>query len=194
MIMKINILNLTIDSLGFIMSKNERHEVSAGILVYRIVDNEIQVLLGKNGGPRWKNKSIGAWNIPKGHVEDGENIFDTAIREFMEETSLNLNIESYEDVIYLDSSKTKSGKTVHIWALEYDYVPNEYKVEISSNMVETEWPPKSGTIIEVPELSEAYYFKMNVAKRMIFPYQKCFLEKLEIELKDKLNGKINEEI
>jgi predicted NUDIX family NTP pyrophosphohydrolase len=93
--MKINILNLTIDSLGFIMSKNERHEVSAGILVYRIVDNEIQVLLGKNGGPRWKNKSIGAWNIPKGHVEDGENIFDTAIREFMEETSLNLNIEYF---------------------------------------------------------------------------------------------------
>ena len=56
--------------------KKEKNEVSAGILVYRIVDNEIQVLLGKNGGPRWKNKSVGAWNIPKGHVEDGENLLD----------------------------------------------------------------------------------------------------------------------
>lgn len=167
--------------------KNERHEVSAGILVYRIIDGEIQVLLGKNGGPRWKNKSIGAWNIPKGHVEESENIFDAAIREFMEETSLDLKIESYDDVIYLNTSRTKSGKTVHIWALEYDYVPGEYKVNIQSNLVETEWPPKSGLMIEVPELSEAYYFKMNVAERMIFPYQKCFLETLKDELKNKMN-------
>lgn len=164
------------------MSKNERHEVSAGILIYRIIDNEIQVLLGKNGGPRWKNKSVGAWNIPKGHVENNENIFDTAIREFIEETSLELDIKSFNDTIYLGYSRTKSGKTVHIWALEHDYKPNEYKVEISSSLIETEWPPKSGNMIKVPELSEAYYFKLTVAKRMIFPYQKCFLEKLENEL------------
>lgn len=159
--------------------KNEKNEVSAGILIYRIIDNEIQVLLGKNGGPRWKNKSVGAWNIPKGHVENGENLLDAAIREFSEETSLDLNIQKYDDIKYLESSKTKSGKTVHIYAVEQDYVPGEFKVEISSNIVETEWPPKSGTIIEVPELAEAYYFKLNVAKRMIFPYQKIFLDKLE---------------
>lgn len=159
--------------------KNEKNEVSAGILIYRIVDGEIHVLLGKNGGPRWKNKSVGAWNIPKGHVENDENLLDAAIREFSEETSLDLNITKYEDIKYLGSSRTKSGKTVHIYAVEYDYIPGEFKVDIQSNMCETEWPPKSGKIIEVPELDEAYYFKIEVAKRMIFPYQKIFLEKLE---------------
>jgi predicted NUDIX family NTP pyrophosphohydrolase len=88
--------------------KNEKNEVSAGILIYRIIDNEIQVLLGKNGGPRWKNKSVGAWNIPKGHVENGENLLDAAIREFSEETSLDLNIQKYDDIKYLESSRTKS--------------------------------------------------------------------------------------
>ena len=65
------------------------------------------------------------------------------------------------------------------------YDRDVYKVEIKSNMCETEWPPNSGTMIEVPELSEAYYFKIDVAKRMIFPYQKVFLERLEKELAKK---------
>ena len=162
--------------------KKEKNEVSAGILVYRIVDNEIQVLLGKNGGPRWKNKSVGAWNIPKGHVEDEENLLEAAIREFSEETSLSLNINKYDDIKYLESSRTKSGKTVHIYAVEQDFVPGSFKVEIKSNECETEWPPKSGKMIIVPELDEAYYFKLNVAKRMIFPYQKVFLDRLEENL------------
>ena len=64
-------------------------ETSAGILVYRFdKEGKIQVLLGKMGGPRWVKKSVGAWNIPKGHIEDGENLLDGAIREFMEETTL----------------------------------------------------------------------------------------------------------
>ena len=66
-------------------------EVSAGILVYRMDKRgTIQVLLGKNGGPRYENRSVGTWNIPKGHVEQNEDILSTAIREFTEETSLKL--------------------------------------------------------------------------------------------------------
>lgn len=160
-------------------------EVSAGILVYRFdKDGKIQVLLGKMGGPRWAKKSVGAWNIPKGHIEDGENLLDGAIREFMEETSLNIDIGDVVNKLYLGTSKTSFGKIVHIYAIEHDYAesPETFKVNIKSNMCETEWPPKSGKIIQVPELVDGYYFKMEVAKRMIFPYQKCFLERLENEL------------
>jgi len=138
-------------------------------------------------GPKWAKRSVGAWNIPKGHIEDGENILDGAIREFMEETSLSIEINDVIEKIYLGTSTTSFGKIVHIYAIEHDYigVSDVYKVEIKSNMCETEWPPNSGTMIEVPELSEAYYFKIDVAKRMIFPYQKVFLERLEKELAKK---------
>ena len=172
----------------------EGKEISSGILVYRIINGEIQVLLGKNGGPRWLKRSVGAWNIPKGHIEEGENLLDGAIREFMEETSLNIDIGDITEKIYLGTSKTSSGKIVHIFAINHDYAnsPETFKVEISSNMCETEWPIKSGKMITVPELSEAYYFKMNVAKRMIFPYQKIFLDRLEEALKS--GDQSNEEI
>ena len=65
-------------------------EKSSGILVYRYKDNKLQVFLGKCGGPYWEHIDIGAWNIPKGHIEANENAFDTAKREFFEETSLVL--------------------------------------------------------------------------------------------------------
>jgi len=168
-------------------------EVSAGILVYRFDKNhKIQVLLGKNGGPKWSKRSVGAWNIPKGHIEEGENILDGAIREFMEETSLPIEIGDIVEKIYLGTSKTSFGKIVHIYAIEHDYTGSDdvYRVEIKSNMCETEWPPESGKMIEVPELGEAYYFKLEVAKRMIFPYQKIFLEKLEEELNKNETEKI----
>ena len=172
----------------------ERKEISSGILVYRIIDEKIQVLLGKNGGPRWIKKSVGAWNIPKGHIEGEENLLDGAIREFMEETSLNIDIGDVTEKIYLGSSKTSSGKIVHIFAINHDYAssPEVYKVNIKSNMCETEWPIKSGKMIMVPELSEAYYFKLDVARRMIFPYQKIFLDRLEEALKS--GDQSNEEV
>lgn len=137
-------------------------------------------------GPKWAKKSVGAWNIPKGHIEDGENVLDSAIREFIEETSLPIEIGDIVEKIYLGTSKTSFGKIVHIYAIEHDYIGSDdvYRVEIKSNLCETEWPPNSGKKIMVPELSEAYYFKLEVAKRMIFPYQKIFLDRLEEELKN----------
>lgn len=163
-------------------------ETSAGILVYRFdKEGKIQVLLGKMGGPRWVKKSVGAWNIPKGHIEDNENLLDGAIREFMEETGLDIDIGDVVNKIYLGTSNTSFGKVVHIYAIEHDYAdsPESFKVEIKSNTCETEWPPKSGKIITVPELADGYYFKLEVAKRMIFPYQKVFLERLEEELSNR---------
>ena len=156
-------------------------EISAGILIYRFnSDNEIEVLLGKNGGPAWEKKNVGAWNIPKGHAEVGENLLDCAIREFEEETSLIIPKNKLIDITYIGEAKTsKNKKVVHIFSLEYDYAPNSYSVPIKSNLCETEYPRGSGNIIQVPELSEAYYFKLKTAYNLIFPYQQIFLKRIE---------------
>lgn len=160
-------------------------EKSTGVLVYRFKNDELQVLLGKCGGPKWKKRSIGSWNIPKGHVNPGESDLVCAFREFNEETSLNLGLPiSCDEIIDLGESRTGSGKFVKIFAVEYNFAGDDYKVDIKSNIVKTEWPPKSGKYIEVPEMSEAYYFKINVAERMIFPYQKCFLERLQEKINE----------
>ena len=159
-------------------------EISAGIMVYRTKGNTLEVLLGKNGGPRWASREVGAWNIPKGHVEEDEELIEGAIREFKEETSLEIPNNYKETLKYLGVNRTNTGKYVHIFAFEYDYNPSGYEVHITSNMCDTEWPPKSGKIIQVPELCKAYYWKKDVAERMIFPYQKSFIKKLFDILKE----------
>lgn len=155
-------------------------EVSAGILVYRMDKRgTIQVLLGKNGGPRYENRSVGTWNIPKGHVEQNEDILSTAIREFTEETSLKLPNINLSNLLYLGTAYTsKRRKCVHIYACKYDFNSDGNHVEIKSNMCVTEWPPHSGNMIEVPELCDAYYFDLSTAKNLIFPYQKIFIDRL----------------
>ena len=155
-------------------------EVSAGILVYRMDKRgTIQVLLGKNGGPRYENRSVGTWNIPKGHVEQNEDILSTAIREFTEETSLKLPNINLSNLLYLGTAYTSTRrKGVHIYACKYDFNPDGNHVEIKSNMCVTEWPPHSGNMIEVPELCDAYYFDLSTAKNLIFPYQKIFIDRL----------------
>lgn len=156
-------------------------EQSAGILVYRInQNNQIEVLLGKNGGPAWSKRDYHAWNIPKGHIENEENMLDAAIREFEEETGLVLPKSKILDFVYIGNAKTsKNKKVVHIFAFNYDYCPNQYIINIHSNMCQTEYPKNSGIFIEIPELAEAKYININIAKNLIFPYQKIFLERLE---------------
>lgn len=156
-------------------------EQSAGILIYRInKENQIEVLLGKNGGPTWTKKDIGAWNIPKGHTENNENILDTAIREFEEETGLILPKNDILNFVYIGTAKTSGNKKiVHIYTYKYDFNPGQYNVNITSNLCQTEYPKNSGIFIEVPELSEAKYINIDIAKTLIFPYQKIFLERLQ---------------
>ena len=157
-------------------------EKSSGILVYRFKQGELQVLLGKCGGPAWAKLNKGAWNIPKGHIEDDENKLETAKREFYEETNLILPEDEIKDIdyLYLGESITKSRKHVYIYAIQYDFTApyQEDSVIIHSNLCETEWPRKSGNIILVPELSEAKYFNINKAKEYIFSYQRIFLDRL----------------
>lgn len=131
-------------------------------------------------GPYWKNKEQNVWNIPKGHVENSENLLDCAIREFEEETGLIIPPECYLDMQYLGLTKTSGNKkVVHIFALNYDFVPSEYTIKIQSNMCEIEYPPNSGKMIFIPELEEAKYIEINIAQNYIFKYQQIFLERLK---------------
>lgn len=164
-------------------------ERSAGILIYRFAkDGEIEVLLGKCGGPKWKNRFAGAWNIPKGRVEAHESDLVCALREFNEETALGLEMpSSVDELLDLGTSVTSAGKTVKIFAVERNYNPSGSKVLISSVECLTEWPAGSGKMIKVPEMCEAMYFKLSRAKGIIFPYQKIFLTRLEEEIKKNNN-------
>src|SRR5216683_2380895 len=112
-----------------------RREISAGILVFRR-KGALEVLLAHPGGPFWAKKDDGAWTIPKGLVDPGEELAAAARREFTEET----NLIAGGDLVALAPVNQKSGKVVHAFAVEADFELGAF----SSNTFEIEWPPKSG--------------------------------------------------
>jgi predicted NUDIX family NTP pyrophosphohydrolase len=152
-------------------------KVSAGILLYRKTGKGLQVFLVHPGGPLWVKKDEGVWSIPKGLVEAEEDLLQTAIREFEEETGFSIKPEN---PIRLSPVKLKSGKTVHAFAIEGDCEPEKLR----SNTFQMEWPPKSGKIKEFPEIDRGGWFSIEEAKRKINPGQISFIE----ELKEKLQG------
>ncbi len=145
-------------------------KLSAGFLMYRFVDGELQVLLAHPGGPFFRNKDEGVWSIPKGEPETGEDLLAAARREFAEETSLT----PQEPFIPLSPIQQKGGKVVHAWAFVGDCDPNSF----SSNTFQMEWPPKSGRQMDFPEMDKADFFPIEAAKHKINPAQVPLLEEL----------------
>jgi predicted NUDIX family NTP pyrophosphohydrolase len=150
---------------------------SAGILVFRKKNNRLEVFLVHPGGPFWIKKDLGAWSIPKGEIEEGEDPMNVAIREFNEETGQEMNGE----FMALQAVKQKGGKTVIAWAIEGEV--NEEK--IISNTFEIEWPPKSGKMKSFPEIDKAEWFSIPAAKEKINPAQINFIDELTTILKDR---------
>ncbi len=144
---------------------------SAGILLYRVNSSRLQVLLVHPGGPFWAKKDAGAWSIPKGEIEEGEDLLDAAKREVEEETGILVTGR----FITLTPVKQKSGKIVHAWATEQDVDPRLVK----SNLFEMEWPPRSGLKKSFPEIDRAAWFMLEEAKQKIIPGQEPLLEELE---------------
>ena len=112
---------------------SRRLQVSAGILPFRR-RGELQVLLGHPGGPYWARKDAGAWTIPKGLVDPGEDLLATALREFTEETGFSAR----GPFIPLSPVKQKSGKTVHAFACEGDFDPAKLVVQHVRNRMAAE--------------------------------------------------------
>lgn len=151
------------------------HRESAGLLLFRRHDGRIQVLLGHPGGPYWATKDDGAWSIPKGGILPGEDPLDSAIREFTEETGF----EPSAPYIALGSITQRSGKVVHAWAFEGDFDPRQ----LASIKTQTEWPPRSGRMIDIPELDRVAFFELADARRAINVAQAELLDRLTVKLK-----------
>jgi predicted NUDIX family NTP pyrophosphohydrolase len=152
-------------------------QISAGLLVFRRV-NELEVLLGHPGGPFWAKKDDGAWTIPKGLVEHGDDLLTTARREFAEETNLVVDFAGLGDAVALTPVKQRSGKIVHAFAIEADLDLSPF----ASNTFEMEWPPKSGRRKTFPEIDRIAYLALPAAMTKILAYQRPFLSELEKRL------------
>lgn len=151
--------------------------VSAGLLLYRVADGNCKVLLVHPGGPFFRHKDNGAWSLPKGLVEDGEDIFTAAKRECEEE--LGIALPPGMQYIDLGSVRQKSGKRVHAWAAER--APDIS--QIRSNTFRMEYPPRSGKWIDFPEIDRAEWYAIPVAREKILTAQLPFLDRLEEILK-----------
>jgi len=131
----------------------------------------MEVFLVHPGGPFWASKDDGAWSIPKGECNPGEDPLDAARREFREETGLVATGE-YQPLTPLQQ---KGGKIVHAWAVRCDIEAGAVK----SNAFSMEWPPGSGNMREFPEIDRAGWFKIDLARRKILKSQLSLLEELE---------------
>jgi predicted NUDIX family NTP pyrophosphohydrolase len=143
---------------------------SAGLLVYRRRCGALEVFLVHPGGPFWRNKDLGAWSIPKGLFAQSEDPLEAARREFQEETGFLAEGR----FLPLQPLKQPSGKIVHAWVVEDDFDP----AQLRSNTFQLQWPPKSGKLVEVPEVDRAEWFTLDVAREKILPGQRGFLDEL----------------
>src|SRR5579863_219697 len=143
---------------------------SAGLLMFRRTGAELEVFLVHAGGPFWANKDAGAWMIPKGEYTDGELPLDAARREFREETGFDASGE----FIDLGTVRQAGGKLVRAWAFEGDCDPDR----LTSNLCTVEWPPRSGRLIEIPEVDRGAWYSLAAARTAILKSQQPFLEAL----------------
>jgi predicted NUDIX family NTP pyrophosphohydrolase len=147
---------------------------SAGILLFRRRDSATEVLLIRPGGPYWRNKDAGAWMIPKGMVEPGEEPAEAALREFEEETGTRLASVPFP----LATVRQAGGKTVEAFAVEGEFDCDG----VRSIEFEMEWPPKSGQLKRFPEVEEARWMSLAQAREMMLPSQLPLIDALAEKL------------
>ena len=139
--------------------------------------SSIEVLLVHPGGPFWRKRDEGAWSIPKGEPNEGEDLLAAALREFHEE----VGFAPKGALTDLGWVQQKGGKVVYAWALE---AAPDQTISLTSNTFELEWPPRSGTVQTFPEIDRAEFFPLAEAEKKINQSQQIFLERL----REKLGG------
>jgi len=147
---------------------------SAGILFYRRAGSSVEVLLAHPGGPYWRNKDMGAWQIPKGVIWPDEDAATAARREAMEE--LGVAVEG--DMQPLVQIRQAGGKIVEVFAREQSIDP----AKIISNRFKLEWPPRSGMFQSFPEIDSARWIPLAEADDAILASQRPLLAALRILL------------
>ena len=148
-------------------SRSASQPVSAGLLIYRSAGASAEFLLVHPGGPYWRGRDDGAWMVPKGLIEPGEDPLAAARREFTEETGLS--VDGPFDP--LTPIRQKAGKRVLCWIAKADLDLAAFR----SNHFDMEWPAGSGRILTVPECDRAAYFEPSIALRKILASQRPLL-------------------
>ena len=155
-------------------------KTSAGLLLYRRTAAGLELFLAHPGGPFWKGREAGAWTIPKGIAEPGEDLLAAACREFEEETG----VHPTGPFVSLGVIRQKAGKLVHAWAWEGDADP----ARVSSNTMKTEWPRGSGRWLTFPEVDRCAWFRPDEARTKINPAQSELIDRLEETLAPRPGG------
>lgn len=146
--------------------------VSSGLLVHRCRDGaDVEVLIAHPGGPLWARKDDGAWTIPKGLVDPGEDLLTAARREFAEEIGQPAPTGA---VLDLGEVRLKSGKRVFAFAVDGDLDVSQ----VHSNTFEMVWPPRSGRRQRFPEVDRAQWFSLADARVKLNPAQAAFIDRL----------------
>ncbi len=153
------------------LSPASRAVRSAGILLFRRAGGAVEVLIVHPGGPLWARRDDGAWSIPKGEYEPGEEALAAARREFEEEIGAP---PPGGEALALGEVRLKSGKRVVAWALEGDIDA----ATIRSNTFAMQWPPRSGRIQEFPEVDRGDWFSPAQARVKLNPAQVEFVDRL----------------
>jgi len=151
-----------------------RAKVSAGLLMFRVRDGQLEVFLAHPGGPFFAHRDDGHWTIPKGEIEPGEEFLTTALREFKEE--VGIEIDSKSKFFELGSIRQKGGKVVHAWGVENDWAGDG---PVASSTYTMEWPPNSGKMRSFPEVDRAQFFAIEDARHKIKDTQIPLLDRLE---------------
>jgi predicted NUDIX family NTP pyrophosphohydrolase len=144
---------------------------SAGVLVFRHTDDGLEVLIGHMGGPFWARKQDGAWSVPKGLLEPGEEPLAAARREFEEETGIPL---PEGELLDLGDVHTSGGKTVTVWALDAEVDLTAF----SPGTFALEWPPRSGRTLEVQEIDDLRWVRVGDAGPLLTASQRPLLDRL----------------
>jgi predicted NUDIX family NTP pyrophosphohydrolase len=154
--------------------ESEMAKLSAGILLFRTSRSGVEVMLVHPGGPFWRNKDDGAWSIPKGLADEGEDPLAAAKREFFEETGARIEGE----FIVLGAYRQPGGKTIFAWGCEGEFEPGLIK----SNTFTMEWPPRSGKTAQFPEVDQAAWYSLDEALKKATKGQKPILAALAEKL------------
>ena len=162
---------------GWIATVAAMTKPSAGILLFRKAPAGLEVLLVHPGGPFWAKKDAGAWSMPKGLADEGEDLLEAAKREFLEETGRAVDGEFLD----LGAHRQPGGKTIRAWALEGDFDAEQLR----SNMFSLEWPPRSGRMAEFPEVDKAAWFSIGEALEKASKGQRPIIEALAARIEVK---------
>lgn len=139
-------------------------KVSAALALVRGEGAEREILLVHPGGPFWAGRDEGAWSLPKGELEPGEEPLAAALREFAEETGFSPPPGPHHP---LGEVRQRSGKRVIAFAARGDVDPGRLR----SSEIDIEWPPRSGRVLRIPEVDRAGFFRPDEAFRKVIAAQ-----------------------